>query len=102
MVSVLVSCRDGQKITGGETVRDPCNPYTKEPFPQPHAGEHYTFSLDSSLSLSLTGGVYMHNQPYLRHTRKQCPAYSLAHFVTHCALWRYGSWTFVLITPVLA
>ena len=33
-------------------VRDPCIFYTKEPFPQPHAGEQYTVS--SRISLSLT------------------------------------------------
>ena len=33
-------------------VRDPCNPYTKEPFPQSHAGEQYTVSSRRSLSLS--------------------------------------------------
>ena len=34
-------------------VRDPCNLYTKEPFPQSHAGEQYTVSSRRSLSLSL-------------------------------------------------
>ena len=33
-------------------VRDPCNLYTKEPFPQSHAGEQYTVSSRRSLSLS--------------------------------------------------
>ena len=34
-------------------VRDPCNLYTKEPFPQSHAGEQYTVSSRRSLSRSL-------------------------------------------------
>ena len=36
-------------------VRDPCNFYTKEPFPQSHAGEQYTVSSRRSLSLSHLG-----------------------------------------------
>ena len=39
-------------------VRDPCNLYTKEPFPQSHAGEQYTVSSRRSLSLSLFAGVH--------------------------------------------
>ena len=32
-------------------VRDPCNLYTKEPFPQSHAGEEYMVSSCRSLTL---------------------------------------------------
>ena len=38
-------------------VRDLCNLYTKEPFPQSHAGEQYTVSSRRSLSLSLYARV---------------------------------------------
>ena len=40
-------------LPGFPMVRDPCNLYTKEPFPQSHAGEQYTVSSRRSLSLSV-------------------------------------------------
>ena len=49
--------------TGKEMVRDPCNLYTKEPFPQSHAGEQYTVSSLRSLSLSLTDREARSKQP---------------------------------------
>ena len=45
------------RITSYKMVRDPCNLYTKEPFPQSHAGEQYTVSSSRSLSLSLNSGI---------------------------------------------
>ena len=45
---------EAHRLSMEEMVRDPCNLYTKEPFPQSHAGEQYTVSSRRSLSLSLS------------------------------------------------